>query len=609
MTNEKIGSDQEMSSKVSSTRGKISSIKNFPFPTLREKQTFVLSEIDAAFASGYKHIVLEAPTGFGKSPVAIATALTLGSSYICTSTKDLQTQYARDFPFVRVAKGKSNFTCEVKDDFIRNGTYKCKACGLGPLDLAFRGRGRTTCFHTSVEYGPCMSDDEFDCKYKTMLKDYTTINKRTKQERIVLAEGRYRSAYSEWSYLDNFREDIIRDWRPCQYYHQMNIALAASNSVLNYAMFLAIINKNLPSRELLVLDEAHLLETEIVKFIGISISRKKWRKYILDLKIDNQGDKYDVRRWLEFIESLKEKLLDSKTKIPSDNKELLVDAQQDIEKLDTTVESISANTSNWIVSEIKTEGNDIINVELKPLDVSPYCKEVFTKCGKTLMMSATILDAKTFCKTIGISFDDVKVIRVGSDFPLKSRPIQPRNVAYLNYNELQKNEVKTAIASGIDRIMTFHKQHKGIIHTTSYEQLNFIRETISKENRRRLLETDPQVQRDEIIEEHFKTTKPTVLISPSLHLGLDLKDDLSRFQVIVKVPYPSLADRWINEKRRRNEQWYSWQTGLRLVQAYGRSVRSKDDWATTYVLDSAFGNFVFRNKQILPEWFTDAISS
>ena len=55
-----------------------------------------------------------------------------------------------------------------------------------------------------------------------------------------------------------------------------------------------------------------MLETEVVKFIGISISRKKWRKYILDLKIDNHGDKYDVIRWLEFIEDLKEKLLDVK---------------------------------------------------------------------------------------------------------------------------------------------------------------------------------------------------------------------------------------------------------------------------------------------------------
>jgi ATP-dependent DNA helicase DinG len=109
---------------------------------------------------------------------------------------------------------------------------------------------------------------------------------------------------------------------------------------------------------------------------------------------------------------------------------------------------------------------------------------------------------------------------------------------------------------------TKHKEHKGIIHTTSYEQLNFIRENVSKDNRRRLLETNPEVQRDEIISEHINATKPTVLISPSLQLGLDLKDDLSRFQVITKVPYPSLGDRWINEKRKRNEQWYKWQTAL-----------------------------------------------
>jgi len=51
-------------------------IKSFPFPTLREKQSSVLKEIDTAFASGYRHIILEAPTGFGKSPVAIAVALT-----------------------------------------------------------------------------------------------------------------------------------------------------------------------------------------------------------------------------------------------------------------------------------------------------------------------------------------------------------------------------------------------------------------------------------------------------------------------------------------------------------------------------------------------------
>jgi ATP-dependent DNA helicase DinG len=98
-----------------------------------------------------------------------------------------------------------------------------------------------------------------------------------------------------------------------------------------------------------------------------------------------------------------------------------------------------------------------------------------------------------------------------------------------------------------------------------------------------------------------------VLISPSLHIGFDLKDDLSRFQIITKVPYLSLADRWIDEKRKRNEQWYTWQTALKLVQGYGRSIRSKEDWAITYVVDAAFGHFVFRNRDILPDWFRAAI--
>jgi Rad3-related DNA helicase len=110
------------------------------------------------------------------------------------------------------------------------------------------------------------------------------------------SKERYQEHYSEWIHLEK-GEITIREWRPCQYFHQLNMALKASHSVLNYAMFLAIMNKNLPSRELLVLDEAHLLETELVRFRGISISEKKWRKYIPDLKIENHG--YDIREWVK----------------------------------------------------------------------------------------------------------------------------------------------------------------------------------------------------------------------------------------------------------------------------------------------------------------------
>ncbi|MFY9868397.1 MAG: hypothetical protein WAK17_01645, partial [Candidatus Nitrosopolaris sp.] len=456
-------------------------IKNFPFVTLREKQSYVLNEIDVAFASGYRYIILEAPTGFGKSPVAIAAALTLGSSYICTSTKDLQTQYARDFPFVRVAKGKNNFTCEVKDDLIGNGTYRCKSCG------PYISRKGGECHHTTVEYGPCMGDKDFGCEYKTRLKDYQVIGKGTKQEQVFLSnEERYQNKYSEWIHLNNLKENAIREWRPCKYFDQLNIALAASHSVLNYAIFLAFLNKNLPSRDLLILDEAHLLETEVVKFRGISISKKKWKKYIPDLKVENHG--YDIRGWVDFLVRLKQTM---SLFVNMLNEELLVEATQDIDKLDLAIDSIVSNATNWIVSEVKKEDREVARIELKPLDVSPYCKDVFTNCNKTLLMSATILDIETFCSSVGLPYDNVKVIRVGSDFPLKNRPIYPLATAYLNYESLHNEEVKMAIAKNVDTIMIHHKDDKGIIHTTSYEQLNFIRENVSEANRRRLLVTDP----------------------------------------------------------------------------------------------------------------------
>ena len=117
------------------------------------------------------------------------------------------------------------------------------------------------------------------------------------------------------------------------------------------------------------------------------------------------------------------------------------------------------------------------------------------------------------------------------------------------------------------------------------------------------------IQRDEVIQEHLYTKKPTVLISPSLHTGLDLKEDLSRFQIITKVPYPNKSDRWINAKRNKVPEWYYWQTALKLVQAYGRSVRSKDDRARTYILDSAFQYFLRKNRDILPDWFLKAVKN
>jgi ATP-dependent DNA helicase DinG len=153
--------------------------------------------------------------------------------------------------------------------------------------------------------------------------------------------------------------------------------------------------------------------------------------------------------------------------------ELSVEVIRDRERLTRAINNIVSNPKNWIVSEIKKENNEVTGVQLKPLDVSPYCKGVFEKCDKTLMMSATILDSKAYCRSLGLEHDQVKFIHVESDFPLQNRPIYPLNIARLNFNSLQLQEVKVKIAMAINDIMTLHKNHKGLIHTTSYETVEF----------------------------------------------------------------------------------------------------------------------------------------
>ena len=64
----------------------------------------------------------------------------------------------------------------VKDDFIKNDTYKCGLCLSNTVN---------ECHHTKADHGPCISNESFKhggCKYRTFQKDYKIINKGTKEE-------------------------------------------------------------------------------------------------------------------------------------------------------------------------------------------------------------------------------------------------------------------------------------------------------------------------------------------------------------------------------------------------------------------------------------------
>jgi hypothetical protein len=59
-----------------------------------------------------------------------------------------------------------------------------------------------------------------------------------------------------------------------------------------------------------VLDEGHLLETEIMKLCEFSISKKHWKKYLNDFRIIDYGY-YNIEKWIDFLIELEAKMIAS----------------------------------------------------------------------------------------------------------------------------------------------------------------------------------------------------------------------------------------------------------------------------------------------------------
>ena len=83
----------------------------FPFNNPRAGQKELIEKIISAYESGKKYVILNAPTGTGKSVIGYTIAKYFESAYILTSQKVLQEQYYNDLSMPLVL-GRNNYTCQ-----------------------------------------------------------------------------------------------------------------------------------------------------------------------------------------------------------------------------------------------------------------------------------------------------------------------------------------------------------------------------------------------------------------------------------------------------------------------------------------------------------------
>tara|TARA_E500000331_G_C17156850_1_gene669944 strand:+ start:27 stop:899 length:873 start_codon:yes stop_codon:yes gene_type:complete len=257
---------------------------------------------------------------------------------------------------------------------------------------------------------------------------------------------------------------------------------------------------------------------------------------------------------------------------------------------------------NWVMNVSNTDVRGDKRFEFKPIDVAPFTEEYLFKSGeKVLMMSATIINKEAFCEVLGIKKEDCEFISIPSPFPIENRPIFISPIGSMSMKNIDRT--LPLLAKAVKAILKEHKNDKGIIHCHSYKVANYLKRNIRSN---RLLSHDSS-NRDKVLYRHMKEKRPTVLLSPSMTEGVDLKGDTSKFQIICKVPYPYLGDKLIRKRMNKWKWWYPLQTLKVIIQSVGRSVRTKDDQAITYILDGDWERFYSRNRELFPEDFRNSI--
>lgn len=397
----------------------------------------------------------------------------------------------------------------------------------------------------------------------------------------------------------------------CEYMLQLMKAKESPNVLTNYDYLYYSGNyaKQWDTRELLILDEAHNFEKKVMSLISENLSRHKiFKRYGFDIfeSIAKGGALKNINNehyWVGILE----KCLDFEKQLPNwefpnenEHNTLLHKYNRMISKLDSNDFIIELPLRKDIVADKQKEGfKSYLNVVFKPLSIEKYSNSLLHFGDTRLFMTGTLGSKDKFCEWNGLNADDTYYIYAKSPFPVENRPIIRQYVCSMR-QEAWKNP---HILKYIQRILEAHKNEKGVIHTSSNEQAWWIKKNLPS---KRFWIAYGQ-GREQSIKDFEENTSNRVLIGAGLKDGVDFKGDKCRFQILFKVPYPSLGSQQVKVRKKIDPSWYAYNTVQPLQQAYGRGIRDEHDYCKFYVLDEDFEHLTHEYDYFFNEYFKEGI--
>lgn len=515
------------------------------------------------------------------------------SSYFLTSNKLLQDQIERDINRFKMhnslslLKGVNNYKCTLATQaFETSEAFRQSILKVEPKAT-----------FVSYAHRPCKHD---------------TINELTERE-----------CYLTCPYITKRQETSES---PC--------------AVLNYQYFLNVMrsdfNPYFSPRKLTICDEAHLLP-EIVNSMFITeltqMAFKKLNSIINEYTNMFMYDLSNIRTMLVEIDKFFSKKLTDFNCLSQLNN-YVTNAKQLQKHINELIKSLG--NDQYLKSMLESRLNDISETIDNTLSSIEYILEVMNqnpqdvyieselgdnmkfkhvirnlsehrivrenfinKTHNCLFMSATLGNMDNYAHFIGLEPDEYVQFSVDSTFDFSKSPIYLCNKGKLNYQNMQvalPNILNFAVS-----LCELHSNERGVIHTTTFSITEQLQQRINKEPeeiRNRFIFYKNSFDKEEALIK-LKNTNNGILVGPSLYEGIDLKDDLCRFQIMIKVPYNQL-NAYIKQKMKRYPEWYNYNCLQKIVQAIGRSNRHVNDYSTIYLLDSLFDKVIWdTNKEIL----------
>ena len=276
----------------------------------------------------------------------------------------------------------------------------------------------------------------------------------------------------------------------------------------------------------------------------------------------------------------------------------------------TFIETVEKEKDNIIHDDLDINGKLILypkedHILLKYIYPHHVFEELEKRLGnpKWVFMSATLFP-RYMSKELAIA-GRYSWFEVQSEVPKEFRTLfyVPYAPMYRDYMD-QKPFVREYIKSVIDEALREYRDEKGIILVASKKDIDAL--TTYSRYRDRLIEYSGSNEEKERAMRDHAASKNSVLVSVAWE-GIDLPDDLSRFQIIFQVPFMYVGDPVVKIRRRADREWYYLSALNKIVQGAGRSIRHKNDFAATFIFDSRFENMIKRYSDFLPRWFTEGI--